>query len=150
VALTTWSLLTSGNIFRWVDSTAQHDVTISYFQPGSPLAFQPTSSALGYELSVTSAVPEPSVICLCLPRYSHICSCNCRASTRSPRKAFDDLIVKEWSNIQRIMASLAHKDVTQATIVRKLSKLRAAEPNQEGIVGARQSLPDTVYPRFHR
>jgi TnpA family transposase len=40
---------------------------------------------------------------------------------RPSRKAFDDLIRKEWGNIQRIMASLAHKDVTQATIVRKLS-----------------------------
>jgi TnpA family transposase len=37
------------------------------------------------------------------------------------RKAFDALIRKEWPNIQRIMASLAQKDVTQATIVRKLS-----------------------------
>jgi TnpA family transposase len=31
------------------------------------------------------------------------------------------LIESEWPNIQRIMASLALKDVTQATIVRKLS-----------------------------
>ena len=30
-------------------------------------------------------------------------------------------IVREWPNIQRILASLAQKDVTQATIVRKLS-----------------------------
>jgi TnpA family transposase len=37
------------------------------------------------------------------------------------RKTFDALIVKEWPNIQRIMASLAQKDVTQATVVRKLS-----------------------------
>ena len=37
------------------------------------------------------------------------------------RKTFSALIVKEWPNIQRIMASLAQKDVTQATIVRKLS-----------------------------
>jgi len=37
------------------------------------------------------------------------------------RKTFDALIVKEWANIQRIMASLAQKDVTQATVVRKLS-----------------------------
>jgi TnpA family transposase len=37
------------------------------------------------------------------------------------RKAYDDLIIREWPNIQRIMASLAQKDVTQATIVRKLS-----------------------------
>jgi TnpA family transposase len=37
------------------------------------------------------------------------------------RKTFDALIVKEWPNIQRILASLAQKDVTQTTIVRKLS-----------------------------
>lgn len=37
------------------------------------------------------------------------------------RKAYDALIVKEWPNLQRIMASLAQKDVTQATIVRKLA-----------------------------
>jgi TnpA family transposase len=37
------------------------------------------------------------------------------------RKTFDALIFKEWPNIQRIMASLAQKDVTQATVVRKLS-----------------------------
>jgi TnpA family transposase len=37
------------------------------------------------------------------------------------RKVNDKLIAREWPNIQRIMASLAQKDVTQATIVRKLS-----------------------------
>jgi len=37
------------------------------------------------------------------------------------RKTFDAVTVKEWPNIQRILASLAQKDVTQATIVRKLS-----------------------------
>lgn len=37
------------------------------------------------------------------------------------RKIFDELIIQEWPNIQRIMASLAQKDTTQATIVRKLS-----------------------------
>jgi TnpA family transposase len=37
------------------------------------------------------------------------------------RKTYDRLIEKEWPNIQRIMASLAQKDVTQATIVRKLT-----------------------------
>ena len=37
------------------------------------------------------------------------------------RKTFDALIVKEWPNIHRILTSLAQKDVTQATVVRKLS-----------------------------
>ena len=37
------------------------------------------------------------------------------------RKVNEVLIVAEWPNIQRIMASLGQKDVTQATIIRKLS-----------------------------
>lgn len=37
------------------------------------------------------------------------------------RKIYYDLIVQEWPNILRIMASLAQKETTQATIVRKLS-----------------------------
>ena len=37
------------------------------------------------------------------------------------RRAYDKLIEKEWPTVQRIMASLAQKDVTQATIVRKLA-----------------------------
>jgi TnpA family transposase len=37
------------------------------------------------------------------------------------RKVNEALIRQEWPNIQRIMASLAQKEVTQATIVRKLS-----------------------------
>jgi TnpA family transposase len=37
------------------------------------------------------------------------------------RKVFDKLICQEWPNIQRILASLAQKDVSQATLVRKLS-----------------------------
>jgi len=37
------------------------------------------------------------------------------------RKAYSELICKEWPNVQRIMASLAQKDVTQANIVRMLS-----------------------------
>jgi TnpA family transposase len=37
------------------------------------------------------------------------------------RKTRDALIVEEWPNIQRIMASLAQKDMAQATVVRKLS-----------------------------
>lgn len=37
------------------------------------------------------------------------------------RRVDSKLIEKEWPNTQRIMASLAQKDVTQATIVRKLA-----------------------------
>lgn len=37
------------------------------------------------------------------------------------RKVNEELIIQEWPNIQRILVSLAQKDVTQSTIVRKLS-----------------------------
>jgi TnpA family transposase len=37
------------------------------------------------------------------------------------RKVNEELIVEEWPNVLRMMASLAQKEVTQATIIRKLS-----------------------------
>jgi TnpA family transposase len=37
------------------------------------------------------------------------------------RKVYEKLVVDEWPTVQRIMASLAQKDVTQATIIRKLA-----------------------------
>ncbi len=40
---------------------------------------------------------------------------------RPANKVNEDLIISEWPNVQRIMASLAQKDTTQTTIVRKLS-----------------------------
>jgi TnpA family transposase len=40
---------------------------------------------------------------------------------RPTNKVNEDLIVSEWPNVQRIMASLAQKDTTQTTIVPKLS-----------------------------
>jgi TnpA family transposase len=43
------------------------------------------------------------------------------ALIKPARKINESLICQEWPNVQRIMGSLAQKDVTQATIVRKLS-----------------------------
>jgi TnpA family transposase len=43
------------------------------------------------------------------------------ALIKPARKVNEALIVAEWPNIQRIMASLGQKEVTQATIIRKLS-----------------------------
>jgi TnpA family transposase len=43
------------------------------------------------------------------------------ALIKPARKVNEPLIRQEWPNVQRIMASLAQKEVTQATIVRKLS-----------------------------
>ncbi len=48
------------------------------------------------------------------------------------RKAFGTLIIKEWPNIQRILASLAQKDVTQAVVA----------PNRD-YRSARQEWSDT-------
>jgi TnpA family transposase len=52
---------------------------------------------------------------------------------RPARKTFDALIVKEWPNIQRILASLAQKDVTQATVVRKLSSYARQNQTKRGL-----------------
>jgi TnpA family transposase len=60
-------------------------------------------------------------------------SCYGDALIRPSRKAFDELIIREWPNIQRIMASLAHKDVTQATIVRKLSSYRRQNQTKKAL-----------------
>jgi len=43
------------------------------------------------------------------------------ALIKPSRKINEALIVSEWPNIQRIMASLGQKEVTQSTIIRKLS-----------------------------
>jgi TnpA family transposase len=43
------------------------------------------------------------------------------ALIKPSRKINEPLIVSEWPNIQRIMASLGQKEVTQSTIIRKLS-----------------------------
>jgi TnpA family transposase len=66
------------------------------------------------------------------------------------RKAYGELICKEWPNIQRIMASLAQKDVTQANIGAHARLVRSAESNQESVVGAGQSLPNALHPHLHR
>ena len=49
------------------------------------------------------------------------------------RKVFNSLICKEWPNVQRIVASLAQKDVTQATIVRKLASYRRQNQTKKAL-----------------
>lgn len=49
------------------------------------------------------------------------------------RKVKEALIVSEWPNIQRIMASLGQKHVTQATIVRKLSSYEMQNRTKEAL-----------------
>ncbi|MDD5673297.1 MAG: Tn3 family transposase [Chitinivibrionales bacterium] len=49
------------------------------------------------------------------------------------RKVLEELIEKEWPNIQRIMASLAQKDITQATIVRKLTSYARQNQTQRAL-----------------
>ena len=72
------------------------------------------------------------------------------------RKTLEALIVKEWPNIQRILASLAQKDVTQATIVRKLSSYARQNQTKKALWELdhiRQTgsySADNPHPRFHR
>nr|WP_240975233.1 transposase [Paraburkholderia aromaticivorans] len=40
------------------------------------------------------------------------------------RKSNDELVIREWPAVQRIMASLGQKQVSQAAIVRKLSSYK--------------------------
>ena len=49
------------------------------------------------------------------------------------RKCQDELIINEWPNIQRIMASLAQKDVTQSTIIRKLSSYKRQNQTKKAL-----------------
>ena len=70
--------------------------------------------------------------------------------SRPSRKAFDDLMIKE------MVPHPAHHGVAGAPgrdpghHRAQAQQLRAAEPNQESLVGTRQCLPDALYPRFHR
>jgi TnpA family transposase len=52
---------------------------------------------------------------------------------RPSRKVSEELIIKEWPNIQRIMASLGCKEVTQSTIVRKLSSYRRQNQTKKAL-----------------
>ncbi|MBB6244447.1 Tn3 family transposase [Rhodanobacter sp. MP1X3] len=51
----------------------------------------------------------------------HVPSHYGKALVKPARKINESLIISEWPNIQRILASLGQKEVTQSTIVRKLS-----------------------------
>jgi len=49
------------------------------------------------------------------------------------RKVYTELIEREWPNLQRILASLAQKEVTQATIVRKLASYERQNQTQKAL-----------------
>ncbi|WP_035878950.1 Tn3 family transposase, partial [Cupriavidus sp. amp6] len=49
------------------------------------------------------------------------------------RKSNDELIIREWPAIQRIMASLGQKQVSQATIVRKLSSYKRQNQTKKAL-----------------
>ena len=63
---------------------------------------------------------------------------------RPSSKANEDLIVSEWPNVQRILASLAQKDTTQATIVRKLSSY-ARQNNTKKALWELDNILRTIY-----
>ncbi len=60
------------------------------------------------------------------------------------RKVPEELIVTEWPNVQRIMASLAQKDVTQATIIRKLSSYIRQNQTKKAL-WALDDIRSTIY-----
>jgi len=68
------------------------------------------------------------------------------------RKIREDLIVREWPNIQRIVASLMQKDVTQATVVRKLSSYTRQNGTKKAMweVGGGQHPAYQIPTRLHR
>ncbi|KWC13351.1 transposase, partial [Burkholderia ubonensis] len=49
------------------------------------------------------------------------------------RKSNDELIIREWPAVQRIMASLGQKQVSQATIVRKLSSYKRQNQTKKAL-----------------
>ena len=52
-----------------------------------------------------------------------------------PKNKVDEgLIVKEWDNILRILASLAMKETTQAVVVRKLSSYKRTNPTLKALI----------------
>jgi len=63
---------------------------------------------------------------------------------RPRSKVNQDLIISEWPNIQRIMASLGQKDTTQATIVRKLSSY-ARKNNTKKALWELENILRTIY-----
>ncbi len=52
---------------------------------------------------------------------------------RPSSKADEALIIREWPTVQRIMVSLAQKDTSQATIVRKLSSYARQNQTQKAL-----------------
>ncbi|EDT41561.1 Transposase and inactivated derivatives TnpA family-like protein [Burkholderia ambifaria MEX-5] len=78
------------------------------------------------------------------------------------RKSNGELIIREWSAVQRIMASLGQKQVSQATIVRKLASYKRQNQTKKALreldnlcrtrhilqfindVGLRQSIQKTL------
>jgi len=52
-----------------------------------------------------------------------------------PKHKVDEaLIIKEWDNILRILASLAMKETTQAIVVRKLSSYKRSNPTLKALI----------------
>ena len=52
---------------------------------------------------------------------------------RPSSQADEELVVREWPTVQRIMVSLAQKDTSQATIVRKLSSYARQNQTQKAL-----------------
>ncbi len=49
-------------------------------------------------------------------------------------KVNSDLIIKEWDNILRILASLAMKETTQAVVIKKLASYKLSNPTLKALI----------------
>lgn len=49
-------------------------------------------------------------------------------------KVISDLIIKEWENVLRILASLAMKETTQAVVVKKLASYKRSNPTLKALI----------------
>lgn len=63
---------------------------------------------------------------------------------RPSNRVDEELIISEWPNVQRILASLAQKDTAQATVVRKLSSY-ARQNNTKKALWELDNILRTIY-----
>ncbi len=57
-----------------------------------------------------------------------------KLSIKPTHKINSSLIIKEWDNIIRILASLAMKETTQSIVVRKLSSYKRNNPTLKALI----------------
>jgi hypothetical protein len=116
---------------RRTSSPTRHSTDTHGAQPGQFFcAYMPAGTALPRAIRPCRRKPPPS--------SDSTCQVSIRPDMliRPSNKVDEDLIISEWPNVQRILASLAQKDTTQATVVRKLSSYARQKQHQKGPCGS--------------